>query len=170
EGTGTSHYHGLTINGSIFDHSHTVSVPSHSHSFDIPNHSHSVNIPNHTHSVNIPNHSHEINIPDHSHQIDIPAHKHDITLPDHTHEIEYGIFEYSQMPTAVQITVDGVTLPVNAISGDRIDLIPYLQKDSSNRIARGRYAEIKLAPNNLARINATVTSRLFIQSRIGGTF
>lgn len=146
--------------GSSGNHSHSVSIPSHTHSFDVPNHSHDVNIPNHTHTVNIPNHTHDI---------DIPAHKHDITLPDHTHEIEYGIFEYDKLPSKITITVDGNVLPITGTSGDRIDLIPYLQKDSNGRIARGRYAEIKLTPNDLARINATVTSRLFIQSRIGVT-
>lgn len=142
-------------------HSHSVSIPAHSHSFDIPSHTHNVTIPNHTHTVTIPNHTHEINI---------PAHTHEITLPDHTHEIEYGIFEYDKLPSKITITVDGNVLPITGTSGDRIDLIPYLRKDSNGRIARGRYAEIKLTPNDLARINATVSSRLFIQSRIGGTF
>lgn len=141
-------------------HSHSVTVPSHTHSVTIPNHSHSVTVPSHTHSVTIPNHSHNVSI---------PAHTHDINIPNHTHGIDYGIYEFETLPTAVQITVDGTVLPMTAISGDNIDLIPYLQKDSDGKISRGRYAEIKLAPNNLARINATVTSRLFIQSRIGTT-
>lgn len=138
--------------GSSGDHSHSVSVPAHTHSFDVPDHSHSVNIPAHTHDTIIPSHTHSI------------------TLPDHIHEIKYGIYEYGQMPTAVQITVDGTVLPLLATSGDAIDLIPYLQKDGDGKVSRGRYAEIKLAPNNLARINATVMSRLFIQSRIGGNY
>lgn len=131
------------------------------------NHSHSTTIPHHSHSVSIPSHSHDFDIPNHVHTVNIPAHTHDITLPDHTHEIKHGIFEYNTLPTAVQITVDGNALPITATSGERINLIPYLSKDSGGNIARGRYAEIKLAPNNLARINANVSSRLFIQSRIG---
>lgn len=152
---------GFVTWGGSGNHSHSVTVPAHSHSFDVPNHAHNVTIANHSHSVVIPSHTHKV---------DIPAHKHDITLPNHVHEIQHGIYEFYKLPTAVQITVDGTALPMTAINGDQIDLIPYLKKDSSGNILRGRYAEIKLAPNNLARINATVSSRLFIQSQIGGTF
>lgn len=131
---------------------------------NLKNHTHSVS--NHTHTVS--NHTHSITLQPHSHnfEIEIPA----INIPEHVHEIEYGIFEYDKLPTRITITVDGNVLPITATSGDRIDLIPYLKKDSSGKIARGRYAEIKLTPNDLARINANVTSRLFVQSRIGGTF
>lgn len=122
----------------------------------------------HTHKFTIPAiaaHSHEYTIPE------VKAHSHETVfeLPDHIHEIKHGIFEYSKSPTAVQIYVDGNALPMTGTSGERIDLVPYLQKDSSGRISRGRYAEIKLAPNDLARINANVSSRLFIQSRVGVT-
>lgn len=122
---------------------------------------------NHSHSVTVPAHSHNFDVPNHNHTVTIPAHTHDITLPNHSHEIQHGIFEYNALPSAVQITVDGNALPITATSGERINLIPYLSKDSGGNIARGRYAEIKLAPNTLARINANVSSRLFIQSRIG---
>lgn len=149
------------------NHSHSVSVPSHTHSVTIPSHTHNFDVPNHAHNVTIPNHTHDTVIPAHTHDTVIPDHKHDITLPDHVHEIKHGIFEYGTLPTAIQITVDGKVLPLTATYGDSIDLLPYLQTDSGGRIVRGRYAEIKLAPNNLARINATVSSRLFIQSRIG---
>jgi len=158
------------------NHSHSVVVPSHSHAFTVPSHTHNVSIPAHTHSFDVPNHSHNVTVPNHTHDTVIPSHTHDtvipahthqITLPDHIHEIKHGIYEFGTMPSSVQITVDGVVVPLTALSGDRIDLIPYLQKDSSGKIQRGRYAEIIVKPNNLARINATVSSRLFIQSRIG---
>lgn len=106
----------------------------------------------------------------HKHYIEIPNHNHNITLYDHVHGIEHGIFEYGSSPSEIKIEVDGNLLPPTATFGDRIDLIPYLQKDSSGKVERGRFAEIKLTPNNLARINATVSSRLFIQSRIGGVY
>jgi phage minor structural protein len=137
------HTHYVTLVDSQFSHSHSVSVP---------NHAHSVSIPNHTHDVSIPNHSHSI------------------TLPDHTHDIEFGIFELNETPSQVVIEIDGTAIPFNQTSGENIDLVPYLSKDSNGKIQRGRYAEIKITPNSLARINATVTSRLFIQSRIGGTY
>lgn len=127
-------------------------------------------LPYHQHQVITESHTHDVEIPTHTHAITLAPHTHDITLPDHTHEIEHGIFEYGQTPTAVTIKVDGKTIPRVETYGDEIDILPYLQKDSNGRIARGRYAEIEIRPNNLARINATVSSRLFIQSRIGGNY
>lgn len=134
------------------------------------NHTHDISIPNHTHSINIPNHTHSISIPNHTHDINIPNHKHEITLPDHTHEIEFGIFELYETPSKVTIEVDGNKLPFDSIRGQDINLIPYLAKDDEGKLQRGRYVEIKITPNSLARINATVTGRLFIQSRSGGTY
>ncbi|MGH1326587.1 phage tail spike protein [Bacillus pretiosus] len=157
KGTGSSFY----THGSSGDHTHDISLPDHSHSISIPNHSHSISIPNHTHDISIPNHTHDISIPNH---------KHDITLPDHTHEIEYGIFEFNETPSKVTITVDGNVLPFDSTSGQDINLVPYLAKDTDGKLQRGRYVEIKITPNSLARINATVTGRLFIQSRSGGTY
>lgn len=125
---------------------------------------------NHSHTFDIPAHTHNFEVPNHSHNLSIPNHTHDVTIPDHTHEIEFGIFELDTMPSQVTIEVDGQTVPFTQTSGDNINLIPYLSKDSDGKVQRGRYVEIKITPNNLARINATVTSRLFIQSRIGGTF
>jgi phage minor structural protein len=124
----------------------------------------------HTHNVTVPNHTHSVNIPAHSHDFSIPEHTHNFTLPDHTHEIEFGIFELDETPSQVTVEVDGTIIPFNVTNGENVDLVPYLLKDQSGRIERGRYVEIKITPNSLARINATVTSRLFIQSRIGGTY
>lgn len=157
KGTGSSFY----THGSSGSHTHDISLPDHSHS---------INIPNHTHSISIPDHSHSISIPNHTHDISIPNHTHNITLPNHTHDIEFGIFELYQTPSKVTIEVDGNTLPFDSIRGQDINLIPYLAKDSDGKLQRGRYVEIKITPDSLARINATVTGRLFIQSRSGGTY
>ena len=138
--------------GSSGNHSHSVSVPSHTHDFNVPNHSHNVTIPNHTHTVTIPNHSH------------------DLTLPDHTHDVLPGIYEVSVQATAVTVKVDGNTVPITSTSGNDIDIVPYLAKDSGGRIQRGTWHEVEITPNNLARINANIISRLFISSHIGGNF
>ncbi|MHA4196706.1 phage tail spike protein, partial [Bacillus cereus] len=133
-------------------------------------HTHSLSIPNHQHSISIPSHQHSISLPNHQHDIHLDPHSHEITLPNHTHDIEFGIFELYQTPSKVTIEVDGNTLPFDSIRGQDINLIPYLAKDSDGKLQRGRYVEIKITPNSLARINATVTGRLFIQSRSGGTY
>ncbi|WP_245153936.1 phage tail spike protein [Jeotgalibacillus proteolyticus] len=152
------------------NHSHSVTIPSHSHDFSTPNHSHDVTIPNHTHSVNIPNHTHNVTIPAHTHNFTIPNHTHSITLPDHVHEIEHGIYRLNTMPSSVQIKVDGNIVPINDLNVTDLNIIPYLAKDSGGRVTRGTWHTIEITPNNLARINANVISRLFIQSRSGGKF
>lgn len=154
---GSSHRHVVTVDMADFGHWHTVAVPSHSHTVQIASHSHDYTIPA------VAAHSHDYTIP----AVAAHSHKTEFEMPDHVHDIEHGIFEYSSLPTAVQIYVDGNALPMAGTSGERIDLVPYLKKDSDGKISRGRYAEIKIAPNNLARINANVSSRLFIQSRVG---
>jgi phage minor structural protein len=133
-------------------------------------HSHTVNVPSHSHSVSIPSHSHNFTVPAHSHTVNIPSHTHNLTLPNHSHEIEFGIYEMSESATAVTIEVDGNVLPYNSTSGEEINLIPYLDLDESGRIRRGEYVEIKITPNNLARINASVENRVFISSHVGGVY
>lgn len=159
ETTGTSD---LFTNTSADNHTHNVNVPNHSHNFNvsIPNHSHSVTTPNHSHNVSIPNHSHKVNIPNHTHQI---------TLPDHSHPLEWGIYEASESASSVDIVVDGKTLPVHETSKDRLNIVEYLKKDSSGKIQRGNHT-IQIKPNKLARIEAQVVCRVFIQSQLGGQF
>lgn len=134
------------------NHSHGVSIPNHSHDFSTPNHTHNVTIPNHTHDVTIPNHTHQIE------------------LPDHTHEIRHGIYKLSSLPSVVEIQVDGNTVPHSGLNGTDIDLIPYLSVDGGGKIQRGTWHEVTITPNGLARVNAQIISRFFIQSRIGGVF
>ncbi len=136
------------------------------------NHSHSVTTPAHTHNVNIPAHTHgfNVNIPAHTHSVSIPNHTHAITLPDHTHEIDYGIFEDSNSANKIQIKIDGQVIDFTATSGQRIDIVDYLQKETgSGDIVRGNHT-IELLPNKRARIEAKVYARVFIQSQIGGKF
>lgn len=144
------------------NHTHTVNVPSHSHRFNI-------DIPAHSHVVSIPNHTHSISVPSHSHQVRIPAHTHQITLPDHIHPLEWGIYEAPSSATSVDIVVDGTTIPVHDTSQQRLNIVNYLRKTSGGKISRGNHT-IKIIPNKLARIEAQVICRVFIQSQLGGQF
>jgi phage minor structural protein len=121
----------------------------------------------HTHTVNTPAHTHTVNTPAHSHTVNTPSHSHDFELQDHEHELEFGIYEMSESASFVTIQVNGNTLPITSTSGDEIDLIPYLDLDESGLIRRGEYIEIKITPDNLARINASVQNRVFISSHVG---
>lgn len=134
---------------------------------------HSHTISNHTHNVtiNIPAHTHgfSVNIPSHKHSFTVPAHIHQIELPDHTHEIEYGIFEDSTTASSVVIKVGGNIVPGTNTSRERFNLVPYLPKNEDGTIRRG-WIEIEMAPNKRARIEAQITSRVFIKSQLGGEF
>lgn len=125
-------------------------------------HSHGVTFPNHTHQINLqlPNHTHPINIqlPDHTHPINIQ-------LPNHTHDIKHGIFKLDTLPTSMEIRVDGNVVNFSSVNGERIDIIPYLRKENG-RITRDRH-EITMKPNGLARVNANLILRLFVQSHLG---
>lgn len=153
------------------NHTHTVNIPNHSHNFtiNVPAHTHNVSIPSHAHSVNIPNHTHSVNIPNHTHTVKIPSHKHNVVLPEHTHPLEWGIFQASDSPSSVDIVVDGKTIPHHETSQNRLNLVDYLKKTSSGQIQRGSHT-IQIKPNKLARIEAQVTCRVFIQSQLGGQF
>lgn len=158
--TGSSHVHSVNIDGTLWSHSHSVSIPAHSHDFSTPNH---------THTVSTPSHTHDVTIPAHSHSVTVPSHTHEIELPDHTHDVKHEIVELSTLPSRVTIKVDGNTVPHTAISADRLNIVPYLKRDSSGKITRGRHT-IEILPNGLARIEADLIMRVFIQSNIGGNY
>jgi len=145
DATFDNHYHAIEVNDQL-------------------NHRHIVNIPSHTHTVNIPSHTHEFNIPNHTHTVTIPNHTHTVSIPNHTHEIEHGIFLLDRLPTKVTIKVDGNIVPITAIEGEDVDLIPYLSMDEAWRIRRGWHT-VEIAPNDLGRINAQLITQFFIQSR-----
>lgn len=146
------HQHEVQIPGSIFEHSHTVSIG---------NHSHSVSIGAHSHTVQTPSHSHSVSIDPHVHTLDIPGHGHDLI---------YGVWENATLPTSVTVKVDGNAVSGTALTRKDLNLIPYLSKDAGGRVKRGEWHTIEITPNNLARINANVISRIFIQGRLGGTY
>jgi phage minor structural protein len=123
----------------------------------------------HSHSFSVPAHSHSVNIPAHSHSFTVPEHTHDVTIPNHTHAIQFGIYKLDNLPTAVNIKVDGNTVPLTNTSGDNIDLIPYIAKDNEGKVNRGWHT-VTIAPNDLGRISANIYTQFFIQSRGGGSF
>jgi len=145
------HKHGVTIDLADFQHHHTTDLPAHTHDFDVPNHTHDFNVPSHTHDFTTPNHTH------------------DIELPDHTHNVAHEIVELNTLPNNVQIKVDGNIVPHSSTSGNRINLVDYLSKSANGRVTRGRH-EVEILPNGLARIEADLILRVFIQSQLGGNY
>lgn len=162
-------YDSVIVPAGPFDHSHSVSIPAHSHGFSTPNHTHSVSIPSHRHDVSIPSHSHNVTIPSHTHEIDLPNHTHEIELPDHKHDVDHKIVELNRTPSKVTIKVDGNIVNHDSTSGNRINLVDYMNKDSNGKITRGKHT-VEILPNDLARIEADLILRVFIQSQLGGKF
>ncbi|HAM79637.1 MAG TPA: hypothetical protein DCO80_02375 [Ornithinibacillus sp.] len=121
----------------------------------------------HTHSVTIPAHTHNFSVPNHTHDIVLSNHTHEINLPNHTHEVEHKIVELSSLPSSVVIRVDGNVVPHTGTIGDRINLADYMAKDATGKVARGRH-EVSISPNGLARIEADIILRVYIQSHLGG--
>jgi len=113
-------------------------------------------------------HTHTVS--DHTHEVTIGGHNHDVTIniDPHTHPIEYGIYEYNNLPTSLTVKIDGNIVPFNGLEGE-IDIIPYLAKDSDGKVLRG-YHTIEVIPDDLARINLILTNRFFIQSLDGGLY
>lgn len=146
------HQHEVQIPGSIFEHDHTVSIGNHTHSVSIGTHSHTVQTPSHTHSVQIDPHSHTIEI------------------PGHGHDLIYGVYEHATLPTSITVKVDGNVVSGDMLSRKNLDIIPYLAKGIDGKVKRGEWHTVEITPNNLARINANIISRIFIQSRLGGNY
>lgn len=112
-------------------------------------------------------HSHSFTLSDHTHSLTLAAHIHSLSLPAHIHAIKFGIYQRQDTPSSVIIKVDGNEVNFTSTEGDRINLVEYLSK-SGGKITRGRH-EIEIFPSGLARIEADVILRVFIQSRLGTT-
>ncbi len=95
-----------------------------------------------------------------------------VTIPGHSHAVNLNVVEFNTLPTSVTIKVDGNTIPGSALNRDRVDLVEYLSK-TDGTVDRGRH-EISITPignpSGVARIEAYVILRVFIQSRIGGVY
>lgn len=111
---------------------------------------------------------------DHRHKITIGQgwvdHTHDVSIPKHKHNLVFGISSLTQAsPSSLTITVDGNVIPNTALSEDRLSIIDYLTKQNG-KVTRGLH-EISIKPTDaIARIEANVILRVFIQSRIGGVY
>jgi phage minor structural protein len=132
------------------DHTHAAEVED-----DRLSHSHTVPI-----QIKLPGHTHPVTIR-------IPAHTHpfSISIDGHTHPITYGLFKNPDLPTSIEIKVDGNVVNHNFLTGENLDLTPYLEKDASGNISRNRWATIEIKPNDLAKIRANLFVQMFIQSR-----
>ncbi len=168
EGSGDTTTGGASSTNSGSDGSHSHDIPAHTHNFQ---HAHkvvfSINIPGF--EVNVPAHTHNVKIPGHKHTVGIPSHTHSLTLPDHTHEITYGIFE-GTTARSVQLLVDGVQVPDDAISNRELDIAAYLEKDEDGKITRNAWHTVELVPDKLTRIEANLFAQTFIQSTGGGDY
>lgn len=129
-------------------HSHGVSFPAHVHDFEFE-------LPNHTHPF-------EFTLEPHTHPLEL-------NIPGHVHEVEHKIIELDELPSSVVVKVDGNDVPHTSTSGDRINLVDYMSKDSNGKITRGRH-ELEILPSDRARIEADLILRVFIRSQLGGTF
>lgn len=124
------------------DHRHTVTIPAHAHNFQVPDHVHGINLPNHTHGINLPN---------------------------HTHGIEFGIYE-GPKSNSVVLEVDEVVVTGASVSETNIDLTEYFAVDDEGKILRGQFHEIRISPDTLSRVVASVVIQFFVQSRGGGNY
>ena len=99
------------------------------------------------------------------------THSHNVSIPPHSHNINYGIYEFDKLPDAIIIKVDGNTvMGQTTLTGNDIDIIPYLAKDGSGKITRGFHkVEIfpgttEANPNGLACIIGTVVKQIFYRA------
>jgi phage minor structural protein len=141
-GTGTTpryeeHYHAVEVEDDRLNHAHLVPIQIH-----IPGHAHPV-------TIRIPAHTHPFSI----------------NIEGHTHPITYGLFKNPDLPTAIEIKVDGNVVNHDSLTGENLDLTPYLEKAADGNISRNRWATIEIKPNDLAKIRANLFVQMFIQSR-----
>lgn len=156
--TGSSGPSGLSSTGSTNSHSHRYyAFVSHGHyySFDA----------SHSHGMS---HTHTVRTNSHTHSVSFGAHSHSVTVPSHTHQIEYGIFNASASPGSAMVYVGGVYAFSIATSYEG-DVTQYLV-GNDGKIPRGRFIDIKVVPNTLARVTVSSAIQAFIQSKTGGNY
>lgn len=123
--------------------------------------------PAHTHKLSA--HTHEVN--DHTHTVKAHTHtvsNHTHTVQDHTHAIEFGIYE-GQRASKATIKVDGKEIPAPSSYSD-IDIVEYLETDTSGKIRRNAWHTIEILPDTMSRIVGAVFAQTFCNSRGGGDY
>lgn len=149
----------------LTDKSFIQSDGIHNHSGEVPvdgQHFHRI----YNFRLTMPDHTHGM---EHTHVVFIGPHTHEVTIGPHIHELIYGIFE-GPTPTSVKVEIDNNEISGLGISESNIDITPYLSLDDGGKIKRGQFHDIKITPNNLGRISATVVVQFFVQSRGGGNY
>jgi phage minor structural protein len=113
-------------------------------------------------------HYHEFELDGHSHDVDIPSHNHTVSIDSHTHGLVFGIYEGSSAWSAT-VQVDGSTVSGITDYSD-IDIVSYLNTDSSGKVARNTWHEVTVTPNTMSRVVGTLFIQLFTNSRGGGDY
>lgn len=152
-------YGGSTVVMGVLVDNNGVLLQKHLHQADIQ------------HSHDIPAHTHTVSVPTHTHDVAVPAHTHDVVIPAHTHAMIYGIYEFGFLPPSLVIKVDGTVIPITALTGSDIDIVPYLSM-TDGKPTRGAFHKVEIYPDvsvdnpgGLARITAAIVKQVFIQSR-----
>ena len=102
--------------------------------------------------------------PGHTHTVQNHTH----TVQDHTHAIEFGIYE-GQHASKATIKVDGKEIPAPSSYSD-IDIVEYLETDTSGKIRRNAWHTIEILPDTMSRIVGAVFAQTFCNSRGGGDY
>lgn len=110
-----------------------------------------------------------VELPSHTHSVTVPSHSHSVTLPSHTHEITYGIYE-GKTAQSCTLKVDNNVAQEGVQSGNDIDIIPYLSKDTHGKINRGTWHTIEIIPDCMTRIEANLFVQTFVTSYRGGNY
>lgn len=144
---------------------HTHSTKPHTHNIK---HYHTgvANITIPSMQINIPGHTHTVRVAAHTHST--PNHSHSVSFPAHSHEISYGIYEASDGPASAVVKINGVEAFVMEKEWEG-DISGYLI-GSDGKIPRGRFINIEVRPNTMARVTVAVAPQGFIQSTGGGKY
>ena len=166
-----SHHHSMSHGHGVDSHTHSITAgatatgpaapATSTYGGDTGNSSPgTTEVQDHTHALY--DHYHIVRV-----AVDIPALS--VTLSPHTHGLTYGIYEGGHA-SSITVKVDGTTVPAASISGNEVDVIPWMDKDSDGKITRGTWHTIELVPDALTRIEANLFAQCFIQSRGGGDY
>lgn len=113
-------------------------------------------------------HYHEFTLDGHTHSVSIPGHSHSVSISGHTHDLTFGIYEGTSASSFTIKVDDNKVTGVSDYSD--IDIVSYLDTDSSGKITRGTWHEVQITPNTRSRIVGSLFIQLFTNSRGGGDY